>query len=471
MFQRRSNLQDIFLLFVDSICVTIGLIIANYLRHRSLFGMPRADMNFSMLWAMCIGVFLICNLMFRINREFYIRGPLHEMVVVFVNNLLIFVGVTVILYFLKRSESSSRGMLILFIIVDTVLMTLVHQVIKLLLPGMYHRFMDRTRMLLVADSALAATAVEDVKGYADFSQELIGMVIPDKPDIKEFAGVPVVTDIDNLTEYCKNESLDEVIIAVDEHGSNPNDKIIRVMEDIAQMGMIIHYRISLPDLNGARHKILQKRGNMYTVTYANQITSMGQVAVKRVMDLVGGLIGCIITAVLFVIFGPIIKLQSPGPVLFTQKRVGRNGRVFNMYKFRSMYDDAEKRKADLLDKNEMNGLMFKIDNDPRITPVGRFLRRTSLDEFPQFYNILKGDMSLVGTRPPTVDEFNEYSYYHKKRLSFRPGLTGMWQVSGRNDITDFDEIVRLDVEYIDNWNLMLDIKILLKTLGVIFKGK
>ena len=175
--------------------------------------------------------------------------------------------------------------------------------------------------------------------------------------------------------------------------------------------------------------------------------------------------------VLFVIFGPIIKLQSPGPVLFTQKRVGRNGRVFNMYKFRSMYDDAEKRKADLLDKNEMNGLMFKIDNDPRITPVGRFLRRTSLDEFPQFYNILKGDMSLVGTRPPTVDEFNEYSYYHKKRLSFRPGLTGMWQVSGRNDITDFDEIVRLDVEYIDNWNLMLDIKILLKTLGVIFKGK
>lgn len=136
-----------------------------------------------------------------------------------------------------------------------------------------------------------------------------------------------------------------------------------------------------------------------------------------------------------------------------------------------MYVDAEERKKELMDKNEMDGFMFKMKDDPRITPIGRFLRKTSLDEFPQFYNILKGDMSLVGTRPPTLDEFNDYTYYHKKRLSFRPGLTGMWQVSGRNDITDFEEIVKLDIEYIDDWSLLLDIKILLKTLVVAFKGK
>jgi exopolysaccharide biosynthesis polyprenyl glycosylphosphotransferase len=362
-------------------------------------------------------------------------------------------------------------MLLYFIAMDTVLMTIVHQIIKLLLPGMYQRFMDRTRMLLVADSEFLEQAVDDVRGFADFSQDLIGLVVPDKPEIKEFKDLPVVTDIDHLTEYCKTASLDEVIIAVDDHDRDNSDKILNVMEDIAKMGMIIHYRISLPDLNGARHKILLKRGNMYTVTYANQITSMGQVVIKRVMDLTGGIVGCIIAAVLYIVFGPIIKLQSPGPVLFTQKRVGRNGRVFNMYKFRSMYVDAEEKKGELLEKNEMNGLMFKMDDDPRITPIGRFLRKTSLDEFPQFYNILRGDMSLVGTRPPTVDEFNNYSYYHKKRLSFRPGLTGMWQVSGRNEITDFDEIVRLDVDYIDNWTIMLDIKILLKTIGVVFKGK
>jgi lipopolysaccharide/colanic/teichoic acid biosynthesis glycosyltransferase len=136
-----------------------------------------------------------------------------------------------------------------------------------------------------------------------------------------------------------------------------------------------------------------------------------------------------------------------------------------------MYADAEERKKELMDKNEMNGLMFKMDNDPRVTPIGRILRKTSLDEFPQFYNILKGDMSLVGTRPPTLDEFKDYTYYHKKRLSFRPGLTGMWQVSGRNDITDFEEIVKLDIEYIDDWSLLLDLKILFKTLVMAFKGK
>ena len=189
------------------------------------------------------------------------------------------------------------------------------------------------------------------------------------------------------------------------------------------------------------------------------------------LDLVGALVGCVFLGILTVIVGPMIKLESPGPIFFAQKRVGRNGRIFKMYKFRSMYADAEERKKELMAQNEMNGLMFKMENDPRITKTGAFLRKTSLDEFPQFINILKGDMSLVGTRPPTLDEFAQYSPYHKKRLSFRPGLTGIWQVSGRSDITDFEEIVKLDVEYIDNWSFWLDIKILLKTFLEVFTQK
>ena len=192
---------------------------------------------------------------------------------------------------------------------------------------------------------------------------------------------------------------------------------------------------------------------------------------KRLLDLVGALVGCAFLGILAVVVGPMIKLESPGPIFFAQKRVGRNGRIFKMYKFRSMYADAEERKKELMAQNEMNGLMFKMENDPRITKTGAFLRKTSLDEFPQFINILKGDMSLVGTRPPTLDEFAQYSPYHKKRLSFRPGLTGMWQVSGRSDITDFEEIVKLDVEYIDNWSFWLDIKILLKTFLEVFTQK
>lgn len=157
------------------------------------------------------------------------------------------------------------------------------------------------------------------------------------------------------------------------------------------------------------------------------------------------------------------------PAIFVQKRVGKNGRIFNFYKFRSMYIDAEKRKKELMAQNQMQGGMFKMDNDPRITPIGQFIRKTSLDELPQFYNVLVGDMSLVCTRPPTVDEFEKYTPSQKRRLNFKPGITGLWQVSGRSNITDFDEVVKLDVEYIDNWSIWSDIKILLKTIFVVFK--
>ncbi|MDD6147411.1 MAG: sugar transferase, partial [Lachnospiraceae bacterium] len=148
-----------------------------------------------------------------------------------------------------------------------------------------------------------------------------------------------------------------------------------------------------------------------------------------------------------------------------------NGRRFKIWKFRSMYPDADRRKAELMAQNEMQGLMFKMENDPRIFPIGHFMRKHSIDELPQFWNVLIGDMSLVGTRPPTEDEFKQYELHHKARLAFRPGLTGMWQVSGRSDITDFEEIVKLDTQYIANWTLGLDIKIIFKTIAVVFSGK
>ena len=172
-------------------------------------------------------------------------------------------------------------------------------------------------------------------------------------------------------------------------------------------------------------------------------------------------------------------LNSPGPIFFSQLRVGRNGRIFKIYKFRSMYPDAEKKKKELLDSNEMTGCMFKINNDPRIIGsgpdgtkhgIGWFIRKTSIDEFPQFWNVLKGEMSLVGTRPPTVDEWNKYEYHHRGRLAIKPGLTGLWQVSGRSNIKDFEEVVKLDVEYIEKWNLGLDIKIIFKTILNLFTG-
>jgi lipopolysaccharide/colanic/teichoic acid biosynthesis glycosyltransferase len=190
------------------------------------------------------------------------------------------------------------------------------------------------------------------------------------------------------------------------------------------------------------------------------------------MDVAGGLVGCLATALITIVIAPMIKIKSPGPVFFSQIRVGKNGRPFKIYKFRSMYMDAEERKKELMEANNIkDGLMFKMDDDPRIIKgIGHFIRKTSLDEFPQFWNILKGDMSLVGTRPPTMDEWEKYELHHRKRLAIKPGLTGMWQVSGRSEITDFEEVVALDTKYISEWSLSMDIKIIIKTIKVVLMG-
>ena len=189
--------------------------------------------------------------------------------------------------------------------------------------------------------------------------------------------------------------------------------------------------------------------------------------VKRLLDLVVSGLAILILSPLLLVIALAIKLDSRGPVLFVQDRIGMHKKRFRIYKFRSMYPDAEARKKELMAQNEMQGLMFKITRDPRVTKVGEFIRKTSIDELPQFFNVLKGDMSLVGTRPPTEDEFLQYEGRHKRRLALKPGITGLWQVSGRSSIEDFEDVVRLDLEYIDNWSLLLDIKLLLKTVVVV----
>lgn len=194
------------------------------------------------------------------------------------------------------------------------------------------------------------------------------------------------------------------------------------------------------------------------------------------------LVGSFFAVLILIFVGSVIYAKSHGPIIFKQTRIGRNGKPFTVYKLRSMYLDAEERKKDYMAQNRVSdGMMFKLDFDPRIignkvlpdgtkkTGIGEFIRKTSLDEFPQFFNVLKGDMSLVGIRPPTVDEWEKNEYHHRARMAMRLGITGMWQVSGRSKITDFEEVVKLDTEYICNYSIGLDIRILFKTVKVILK--
>lgn len=467
MYQRKSNFLNIVIMILDCVCITVSLILANYFRNGRAFASDNDRMDFGLMLGGCLVAFLAWNMFKKLYEDMFLRGPFSELLHIIGNNAVIFSGSAMLLYFMKRLDAYSRLVFVYFIVLDCVLMFILHLAWKRALPSLYWRMGLARKVLLIADEENAPELVKNIRNMGGFGVDLVGIVLTDDSCENNVNGIKVAAKANELIEFCQSASLDEVYISVKEAR---NLKLLEVMNTLSEMGIIIHYQMPIPELTGAKQKVLTPLGASYNVTYASKMVPGGQLLLKRAMDICGALVGCLILVVITIIFGPLIKLESPGPIFFAQKRAGKNGRIFKMYKFRSMYADAEERKKELMAQNEMNGLMFKMENDPRITKIGGFMRKTSLDEFPQFINILKGDMSLVGTRPPTLDEFSKYSPYHKKRLSFRPGLTGMWQVSGRSDITDFEEIVRLDVEYIEDWSVGLDIKILLKTVLAVFKG-
>jgi len=279
--------------------------------------------------------------------------------------------------------------------------------------------------------------------------------------------IPVIAGKEDLYEQFKTKVVDEVFIHLPDYS---REKIEELIIKLESMGVTVHVNIDYFN-NVLAHKTTESFAGFTVLSYEASTFDYRRLLIKRIMDIFGSLVGIFLTLILAPFIALAIKLESKGPILFGQTRVGKNGRYFKLYKFRSMYMDAEERKQELLSQNEMEGPMFKLESDPRITKVGAFLRKTSLDELPQFFNILAGHMSLVGTRPPTVDEFKEYQLYYRRRLSIKPGLTGLWQVSGRSDITDFKEVVKLDLQYIDNWSLTSDIRIILMTLLVVLKRK
>ena len=296
-------------------------------------------------------------------------------------------------------------------------------------------------------------------------------------DRKSVLNIPVVAGINDAAEYICREWVDEVFFAVGAEMPAAGTLINQCRE----MGVVVHEMLTLQNNIGQR-QFLERFGGYQVLTSSVNFATPMQATFKRILDILGGLAGIVLTFFIVIFVGPQIKKASPGPIFFSQDRIGKNGKRFKIYKIRSMYLDAEERKQALMSQNRVSdGMMFKMDFDPRIigneilpdgtrkTGIGDFVRRTSLDEFPQFWNVLKGDMSLVGTRPPTVDEWEKYELHHRARLSMKPGITGLWQVSGRSDITDFEEVVKLDTEYIYNWSMALDIKILIQTVKTVLK--
>jgi exopolysaccharide biosynthesis polyprenyl glycosylphosphotransferase len=323
-------------------------------------------------------------------------------------------------------------------------------------------------ILLVGSNRRAMDVYYALDSQKSWGHQFIGVLEIKGEDDLEFSELPNLGYLEDLKSTLKDRSVDEVIFALP---PDYNHDIKDYLDICDKMGVM--FRIVPALYNPAGEKRLQAE-DIQGVPMLSRPTvniSPSGLLYKRVMDYAFGGAAFLVLMLLYPFVAAAIKLDSPGPVFFKQPRMGQNGRIFQMYKFRSMYIDAEERKKELMDKNQMQGLMFKLEEDPRITRVGVWLRKTSLDELPQVINVMRGEMSVVGTRPPTLDETERYEPWQRRRLSIRPGITGLWQVSGRNQIRDFDEVVRLDLKYIDEWTVTTDLKILAKTVWVVLKRK
>lgn len=314
------------------------------------------------------------------------------------------------------------------------------------------------RILLVTTRARVERVLKQLSTY-EYGYVSAVCIVDDEHF--ESSNLTIVT-LDNLVTYATRSVVDQVVINL----PSENFLIADFVSQFEMMGLPVAVNIAALEFVTNSEKAIQRFGNSSVVNFSTTFYRSSDVALKRMIDIIGSLFGLVICGIVSIFLVPLIK-KDGGPAIFAQDRVGRNGRIFKFYKFRSMRVDAEEIKKDLMSQNQMQGGMFKIENDPRVTKIGYFIRKTSLDELPQFWNVLKGDMSLVGTRPPTLDEYMKYTPEQKRRLSFKPGITGLWQISGRSNITNFDDVVKLDITYLDGWTIWKDIEILIKTVKVV----
>lgn len=322
-----------------------------------------------------------------------------------------------------------------------------------------NRYRDDSRNIII----LSDFSDLDTIGELPDNYEVLAYANTSKDDF--YNDKPVVHNISEIRDFVSDHKVDEIYANLSSQTS-----LIEIFKIFEILGIPTKINITPIIKEIGANTVVTFQGDNIYLTSAIKIATLRQVILKRVMDIAISIVGILLTILVGLIILPIVKKQAPGPLIFTQTRIGQNGDKFKIYKFRSMYVDAEERKAKLLSQNELETtLMFKMENDPRVFPFGQKLRDWSLDELPQFINVLKGDMSVVGTRPPTVDEYTQYDLHHFKRMQVKPGITGMWQVSGRSNILDFEEVVKLDMKYIENWSLRQDIKIILKTIMVVLK--
>lgn len=481
MYRRISDgwVKHFDFIVLDLVCLQISFFLAYCIRHG--WGNPYVISGYLNI-AICLTVSdFVLLLMSGLLNDALTRGYWRETSSCFKSTVFLTLATTFYLFAVQGGEEYSRLVLVYTAVLYFALNTLVRCLWKYFLRRMGGT-RSKNAMLVAANRSDVACILEQLRSNSFDLPRITGIIVLDQNAGKEqnIENIPVVADRTTMAEYICDNWVDELLVASDEWDREFSDQL----ELIAASGVVVHRTIGIGLRNSGRSQLVENFAGYTVLTDSVKIVSLRQAMFKRILDILGGLVGCLICATALLIVGPMIYAQSPGPVIFKQKRVGRNGKIFTIYKMRSMVMDAEQRKKELMEQNRVSdGMMFKLDFDPRIIGakmlpdgtvkkgIGNFIRDWSIDELPQFFNVLKGDMSLVGTRPPTLDEWNKYQLHHRARMAFRPGITGMWQISGRSEITNFEDVVKLDMQYISGWDIGMDFRILFETVKVVLGRK
>lgn len=380
--------------------------------------------------------------------------------------LIAFIALILVLFSFKV-QMISRLFIGLFCLNNALFLILSKIAFKFFITRLHEHGFHTANALVIGTGEIAQRLIHLFNDQPDYGYKVVGCLDPNCDTVGNVvSGIKVFGNTDKLSDILEKRNIDEVFLAMPSNDIQDMNKLIYLCEEVG-----VRFSIMADWVRPHIAKtVIRTLNDLPVITYTSTPTAVGQLLLKAAIDRIFSAIILILLSPVFLIISIVIRVTSEGPILFRQKRAGLNGRPFTMLKFRTMSLNAEKMREELEGLNEMDGPVFKIKDDPRVTPFGSFLRRTSMDELPQLINVLAGEMSLVGPRPPIPEEVEKYERWQRRRLSMKPGLTCFWQIAGRNEVR-FDQWMELDLKYIDNWSLKLDLIILLKTIPVVLSEK
>ncbi|MBN1934887.1 MAG: sugar transferase [Anaerolineae bacterium] len=468
----NSKWRVVLELVFDAVLINLGFVLAYWVRYQLEWPEPVTASNYKSLGAYVPLMITLTGLLLLgyVWQKAYVhsrgRGWLDEMYALFSGTLTGLMLLIVTTYFVPEL-SYSRGLFPLAAVTIFALLALSRIIKSIVLNHLRRRGIGVRRVLVVGAGEVGRTVIRSIVAHPELGYQVVGLVDDDPEKGQTDLGkIKALGEIEKLPVLISEHSIDLVITAL------PwmyHRKILRIMRQCEGQKTQVYI---VPDLlqTAIRHVDVEYLGEVPVVGVRQSALGQGALFFKRALDLILIVIGLMLGWPVLLLIALLIRIDSPGPAIFAQTRIGKNGVPFTIYKFRTMRQGADSEKAQLMDQNEGEERLFKIKDDPRVTRMGRFLRKTSLDELAQFWNVLRGEMSIVGPRPQVPSEVELYLEWHRPRLDVLPGITGMWQVSGRSEL-GFDEMALLDIWYVENWTLWLDIKIILKTAAVALAAK